>query len=239
MSRPIPLSPVPSDPVHGVSSVDDQVSAGSFQRSQRICWEKAYSSDGALWKGPAGLIPDIAPMSRVLEMGCGNGKTLSALARMDIDIVAIDFSKVAVRSCEGIAGTHPDLVIADASSLPFADESFNAIIAVHVLGHMDMEGRKNAVKEIIRSLRVGGKLFLRDFSVNDMRAGIGREIEERTFVKGNGISCHFFDLSEIRSMFYELNVVSVHEETTKKRMLGKDYTRAEMICTFIKRSEID
>ena len=173
MSRPLPLTHVPSDLVHETSSVDDQVSTGSFQRSQRICWEKAYRSDGTLWKGPAGLIPDIAPMSRVLEMGCGNGKTLSALARMDLDIIAIDFSKVAVRSCEGLAGTYHDLVIADASALPFADESFDAIMAVHVLGHMNKEGRNDAVKEIIRSLRVGGKLFLCDFSVNDMRAGIG------------------------------------------------------------------
>jgi SAM-dependent methyltransferase len=53
-------------------------------------------------------------------------------------------------------GARADYAVADARSLPFGDESFDAVIANHVLFHLPE--RERALAEIRRVLRPGGTL---------------------------------------------------------------------------------
>jgi ubiquinone/menaquinone biosynthesis C-methylase UbiE len=45
----------------------------------RDAWETGYRTRGRTWGGSPGCLPPIHPGSRVLELGCGDGKTLSFL----------------------------------------------------------------------------------------------------------------------------------------------------------------
>jgi ubiquinone/menaquinone biosynthesis C-methylase UbiE len=45
----------------------------------RDAWEAVYRTRGRTWGGSPGCLPPIHPGSRVLELGCGDGKTLSFL----------------------------------------------------------------------------------------------------------------------------------------------------------------
>ena len=59
-------------------------------------WERQYKKKGPLWRGTSKIEFEIPINSKVLELGCGNGKTTSALSLMPIQLYAIDFSAKAV-----------------------------------------------------------------------------------------------------------------------------------------------
>jgi SAM-dependent methyltransferase len=50
--------------------------------------------------------------------------------------------------------------IVDATAMPFADASFDAVVSISVIEHLPSNGDTRAVKEIWRVLRPGGRLIL-------------------------------------------------------------------------------
>ncbi|MFG3227071.1 class I SAM-dependent methyltransferase [Kitasatospora sp. NPDC048194] len=89
----------------------------------------------------------------VLDVGCGNGKFVSRLHtdRPDLQVVGMDISA-------GILADVPKpVLVADAQALPFADNSVDAVLALHMLYHVgDIEA---TIKELARVLRPGGVLI--------------------------------------------------------------------------------
>lgn len=87
-----------------------------------------------------------------LEVGCGGGVHLPTLHEHGWNVVGLDIS--ADQLC--VARTRvPDarLIRADAAALPFADRSFDAVVAVFV--HTDLDDLAGAVREAARVLRPG------------------------------------------------------------------------------------
>lgn len=171
---------------------------------------------------------------KVLELGCGNGKTASALVRSADEVVAIDFSRRGLEACRRLIPS-PGLILVrgDLRSLPFADGSFDNVVASHVLGHL-MEGeRGKAMAEVRRVLRPGGTLLLKVLSVRDMRCGAGQEVEKRTFQRGTGIRNHFFCEMELRSLTSGLEELSLDEIVRPKRYAGEEHARAEWVGVYM------
>jgi SAM-dependent methyltransferase len=125
---------------------------------------------------PLFLLPqqvNLQPKHRVLEVGCGTGANLRFLvARVDFQQppVGMDLSRAALA-----AGARPDggppfvPVQGTASRLPFADESFDLVIAGHVVRHLSDEGLLRLVVECQRVLRPGGLLALWEFAPTSSR----------------------------------------------------------------------
>jgi ubiquinone/menaquinone biosynthesis C-methylase UbiE len=104
----------------------------------------------------------LAPESRVLELGCGPGSLWRPnLARIPAgwQITLTDFSTgMLAEARANLAGAHPfAFEQADAQALPFADDSFDAVIANHMLYHVP--DRPKAFAEIRRVLRPDGRFF--------------------------------------------------------------------------------
>jgi len=99
------------------------------------------------------------------------------------------------------------LVECELSMLPFHSEKFDAISCVHALSHMVAGERKTAALELVRVLRNGGYLFSEVFGLGDLRAGIGREVEPGSFLRGNGIMTHYFGEGELGRLFESLDAV--------------------------------
>ncbi|MFZ3149065.1 MAG: class I SAM-dependent methyltransferase, partial [Methanothrix sp.] len=97
-------------------------------------WDKDYASRGRLWGGGVKNLPVLPEGSSVLELGCGDGKTLSALP-VDWKIVALDISQEALLLARRLRDD-VNLVLADAGRLPLREKSFDAIFAFHVTGHL-------------------------------------------------------------------------------------------------------
>lgn len=104
----------------------------------------------------------------VLDIGCGDGLFLSFLSnRNSIDdtklYTGIDFSEVALKKAkervEGVNFVNADITN---STLPFADNSFNTVVALDVLEHLFDPAR--LVKEIYRITKTYAVIGVPNFS---------------------------------------------------------------------------
>lgn len=95
---------------------------------------------------------------RVLDCGCGAGSNLDVLASRlpDARILGIDVEKDPLEFCHA-QRTMP-VAQADASSLPFEDDSFDLVAALDTIEHVEDDSL--ALSELHRVCRPGGTLFL-------------------------------------------------------------------------------
>lgn len=104
--------------------------------------------------------------ARLLDLGCGEGRHLHAAAfAAELYAVGVDLGFEEVRRARAGLGGWPDgqaaaarcsFAVADALSLPFADQSFDIVICSEVLEHIPQYA--TALNEIARVLRPGGRL---------------------------------------------------------------------------------
>lgn len=161
---------------------------------------------------------------------------VAALAQAGGDVIAADLSPHAAQLCRS-GCTEPDnagICIADTRQNPFRDASFDVVIASHIAGHLDREGRARLAGEVLRLLVPGGRLYFRDFSVRDFRYGRGAQTDSATFVRKNGISTHYFTGPEVRALFSGLVLRSETEHRWEMRVRGTAFPRAEIVAEFEK-----
>ncbi len=203
---------------------------------QLVAWDLEYRSKGRLWGGNPQGIPPFPAGTRVLEVGCGDGKTLAALAARGVQVTAFDLSPSAVRLSKAQLrqGLCADLLVADGRSLPFRAGSFDAVILYHVAGHLRSSDRGQLATGCTDLLRSGGHLFFRGFSCEDLRAGKGTPVEEQTFLRGNGIMTHYFCEKEVASLFSDMIQKSITTHRWTMHIRGEPLVRAEVLATFQK-----
>ncbi|MEI7856105.1 MAG: class I SAM-dependent methyltransferase [Methanomicrobiales archaeon] len=199
-------------------------------------WEKDYSQRGAIWSGSVHNLPVFPTGGRILELGCGNGKSLTSICQRYSDVTAIDFSPCAVSMCKPItdAVQNGSVCVADVRWLPFPPEVFDGVIASHVLSHMQFGDRVDAAFESVRMVKKAGILYFSGFSTDDFRSGKGSVIEKGTMRKGQGICTHYFTEEEVQVLFCTLTLQSIRTKRWSLRVRGVEYPRAEIQATFIK-----
>lgn len=107
---------------------------------------------------------------RLLDLGCGTGRSLVGLADglpSGVDVNGLDVfddrvilgngPRLAARNAR-IAGLDPTIVAGDAARLPFADDSMDAVTACRVLHDLPQEKAEAALTECHRVLTPDGRL---------------------------------------------------------------------------------
>ncbi len=108
------------------------------------------------------IMSQIAPLAgeKILEVGCGNGILWQrALPNLpdQISVTCLDLSEGMLAVCQKVLpGDSFEFQQGDVQSLPFADDSFDRVIANHMLYHVPDIQR--AFGEMKRVLRPGGHL---------------------------------------------------------------------------------
>ncbi|WP_447002705.1 SAM-dependent methyltransferase [Saccharothrix isguenensis] len=117
----------------------------------------------------------VGPGSRVLDLGCGLGMPAVRLARTTgATVVGVATSPSLVEEARARAAREglTDLVsfaVADALDLPFAEDSFDAVLAIESIVHMPDLPR--VFGHLGRVLRDGGRFVLTDFFVKEPLEG--------------------------------------------------------------------
>jgi 2-polyprenyl-6-hydroxyphenyl methylase/3-demethylubiquinone-9 3-methyltransferase len=91
----------------------------------------------------------------VLDLGCGKGRFARRLTDRGLRVVGIDLSRAMLREAGGIPR-----VLGSGRQLPFADRTFDAVLAVETLQHV--RNVAVTVSEARRVLRPGGRLVVVD-----------------------------------------------------------------------------
>lgn len=106
---------------------------------------------------------DIAPGTRVLEVGYGRGELLLHCARRGAKVTGVDYAADAIEVARDTLADHPtaELQVADARDLPFAEDSFDRVFSGDVIEHMCWEDGVAALREMFRVTRPGGYLLVK------------------------------------------------------------------------------
>ena len=107
---------------------------------------------------------------RVLDVGCGTG-TLAIAAKRRVGpqgiVCGVDTSaEMAARGKRKAVNEGIDVVfdVAPAQALPFPDGAFDVVLCTLVMHHLSKEGRRQALAEIRRVLKPGGRLLVVDIA---------------------------------------------------------------------------
>lgn len=112
------------------------------------------------------VIPDfinhfgITSESSILDVGCAKGFMLHDFQQIlpGIKVVGIDVSEYAIENC--IPSQKENLIVGNAKSLPFEDNSFDFILSVNTIHNLELEECKKALREIERVSRRGAFIMV-------------------------------------------------------------------------------
>ncbi|MDI6654508.1 MAG: class I SAM-dependent methyltransferase [Candidatus Hydrothermarchaeota archaeon] len=204
----------------------------------KLAWEEEYKRHGTLWRG----IPDVGDIEslvqrgvKILEVGCGNGKTLDQLLERGYDAVGIDVAREALK----FGGRN---LVSDVRQLPFSNSSFDAVVCRFVLEHLYERERAQAIAEMRRVLRQSGLLFLTAFSTEDMRCSQSKKnppVEQNTFKRASGIIYHYFTELELRNLLGKFQILDFKASRQKKIFCGEEYVRANFSIAAAKGEAFD
>lgn len=115
---------------------------------------------------------DLSPGETVLDVGCATGTLLRLIGKdhPGVRLVGLDPSEEALRMAAGRLrkdGVEAELWHGFAESLPLDDESVDVCVSTQTFHHMPDSAKRQAMKEIYRVLRPGGRVFIADFGEED------------------------------------------------------------------------
>lgn len=138
--------------------------ARDWQRITRRYGLRAAYQRSLKASGVAAALDQIGSKAEVLDCGVGSGALAIALSGIvadrpnihgiDLSSAMLDVAAVEMRH----AGLRPYLRQADILAMPYADASFDLVMAAHVIEHLP--DPQLALKEMMRVLKPGGMLFV-------------------------------------------------------------------------------
>jgi SAM-dependent methyltransferase len=97
----------------------------------------------------------LGPGTRLLDAGCGSGRTLDELAHYG-QVSGVDLSPVAVDHARGRG--HADVRVAPVEQMPFADGTFDVVTCLDVIEHTPDD--RASLAELARVTRAGGLMLV-------------------------------------------------------------------------------
>src|SRR5690348_5069730 len=104
-------------------------------------------------------LAEVSPRARVLDVGCGTGRWLRRYSSLGLEATGVDATPQMLRAARA-RGTTAPLVAGEANRLPFRDGEFDVVSDVTVIQHIPAGLQPQALLEMTRVLKTGGRLIL-------------------------------------------------------------------------------
>jgi ubiquinone/menaquinone biosynthesis C-methylase UbiE len=130
--------------------------------SKNIQKEYKEMARRGLWKSEEKLFKKyFKKRSKILDIGCGSGRTTFALAQMGCKVIGIDITPAMIKSAKELSKelkVNVTFEVGDATNLKFKDEDFdNALFSFNGWNQIPGErNRSKALKEAHRVIKPGG-----------------------------------------------------------------------------------
>lgn len=110
--------------------------------------------------------------SRVLDVGCAKGFLLYDLHRLcpGLEVAGLDISQYAIDNAK--SEVKPWLSQGTATTLPFEDRSFDLVVSISTLSHLDREGCAQSLREITRVSKGARFITLHAWETEEQHARI-------------------------------------------------------------------
>ncbi len=117
-------------------------------------------------------VDSIERRGKALDIGAGDGRNALYLAQAGYDVTAVDSSCVGLAKLEWFARregliTNIETVCADVRDTVYEESTYDLIVAVTLFDHLPKKDIGGLFERIVRSLRVGGALFVKVHTVAD------------------------------------------------------------------------
>ena len=143
---------------------------------ERHAWEERYSAPDRkpLGEPNALVVEELAatPPGRALELATGEGRHALWLASRGWDVVAVDFSEVALRKAQAGARTNGHqvhFVVADVHTFPLPPARFDLVLATFF--HPRPSERPALYPRLAEALAPGGTLLLVSYDKTNLAEG--------------------------------------------------------------------
>jgi 2-polyprenyl-3-methyl-5-hydroxy-6-metoxy-1,4-benzoquinol methylase len=174
-------------------------------REHREMRNAQFEAHGIDRDGMIGFVLDSAePLpGRVLDLGSGQGYTAVELALRGVQVTSIDMSEEMIRTAylhaldRGVAD-RIEFHLTDGVDLPFEEGSFEVVMMVNVLHHLD--NPESVLPEIARVLMPGGRLVVSDFTdrgfdiLEEIHRGEGRDHDRHAGETVDGFAARLADV---------------------------------------------
>ena len=117
------------------------------------------------WPNVTNCLLQLEPYSLVADIGCGDGKYLNLNKSImtigcDRSTSLCNLAAIKYQPFESVCDRN-QLAVCDNLALPFRSQMFDAVISIGVVHHFSSPKRRvQAVKELVRILRPGGKIMI-------------------------------------------------------------------------------
>lgn len=152
------------------------------ERTDICAWNRAYghmnwaNAHDICW-----IYSRLSSDSCILDIGAGTclyEHALLSFSEKRLTFFALDLSQIALMrglKNQSIPFKNKNgtihFFVGTSVYLPFKSQSFDVVLCIHVLQHMNQNDRKKSVEEIYRVLKPNGLVFFESFGKNDMRYG--------------------------------------------------------------------
>jgi ubiquinone/menaquinone biosynthesis C-methylase UbiE len=102
----------------------------------------------------------------VLDVGCGTGYLTRIIAPVVVPrghVTGLDASPAMIEYATRRAPSNCTYVVGEGQNLPFPDGSFDLVVSSLAVHHMPEEARPEALRQMFRVLRPGGRLLIAEF----------------------------------------------------------------------------
>jgi ubiquinone/menaquinone biosynthesis C-methylase UbiE len=108
------------------------------------------------WARTMWVYDNVRPGSTVLDLGCGAG-LLSVLKRKSVSLTGVDISAECCK--ESLRNKYDAAYVAELRQLPFPDNSFDYVISLDVMGHIEAPYKDDVLGEMKRVLKQNGEVL--------------------------------------------------------------------------------